>query len=454
VRTRILFRRAGFTLIELMVALALAAMISVAIMVISNQAQEVYETTSRKVDVYNKFRYALLAVERDFSQWIATPNLEFFVDGKGTGTRNENWDPGEELQDIKDKAGPGVIDGGLFKEYDEFAYVIERHYKGTERTEGTGEVSKIHDAFQVYYRTVCFIDGRPREANVEYKLLDPGNPDSFGNPQPPVDVPPERMNQLALYKVIRYHDISYDEILKPNENFHIVRKFVEVATNITDFRIEYTVDNRYEFQDPSRGGNGFRTPSEDYQKPVEPMTRPDLISGTEGFPGGPVYLKRFGYGTMNINASKKWPTANGFPALFGDRRTVGGEHRPVRFGWQANPDIKFCELSQGDSIYIFTDLVRGAAQVAGAGWGVAGGSGLLSRFPAGVYHIRTNRSGMLEFLEDVDSTTWGTSNITNVRYKAAYLPEAIRITMRVINDMPVPEARTMQRIVWIRQKSR
>ena len=56
-------RRGGFTLVELLVALALAAVISVSIMFISTQARSAYQATVRKVEVYNSFRYAMQVVE-------------------------------------------------------------------------------------------------------------------------------------------------------------------------------------------------------------------------------------------------------------------------------------------------------------------------------------------------------------------------------------------------------
>ena len=49
----------GFTLIELMVALALSAILSIMIMMVSTSAQETYTSTLQKVEVYNRFRLAL-----------------------------------------------------------------------------------------------------------------------------------------------------------------------------------------------------------------------------------------------------------------------------------------------------------------------------------------------------------------------------------------------------------
>ena len=76
-------KAAGFTLVELMVALALAAMISVSIMFISSQARMAYQETVKKVDVYNRFRYVLGEIEKDVRGWIPTSDLEFYTDGRG-----------------------------------------------------------------------------------------------------------------------------------------------------------------------------------------------------------------------------------------------------------------------------------------------------------------------------------------------------------------------------------
>jgi prepilin-type N-terminal cleavage/methylation domain-containing protein len=442
---------AGFTLVELMVALALAAMIAVAVMVISNQAQDVYKATTRKVEVYNKFRFALLATERDFGQWIPTGNLEFFADGRGANARrNENWDPGEEFPDTKDDRGPYVVDGGTPREFDEFAYIIERHYWSVEPdpTEPTRKIRKLHDAYQAYFRTMTFIDGRTREANVEYMLLDPNRTDQYKNPLPPVEVASAKLRDLTLYKIVRYHDFSYREIEKPSANFPVVRKYVEVCTNLTDFRLEYTADNRFD----AKVVSGFRTPAEDFEKPTEAAVRPRKTNDPEV---GAIYKKIFGYGSMKIQADRganqgavNFPLATAYKAVFGDRQ-LRNDHHPVRFGFAQNPDIKFAELTPGDRIYIFTETSRGQQN---SNIGVAGNVSKLQTFD-GTYTVKTNLSGRLELREDIDSVNWR-GDRQGVRYKAAFLPEAIRLTLRVLDDDRGDEPKTLTRVVWVRQKAR
>ncbi|MBI4583088.1 MAG: prepilin-type N-terminal cleavage/methylation domain-containing protein [Planctomycetes bacterium] len=435
----------GFTLVELLVALALAAIISMTIMIISNTAREIYEGTMRKVELSNRFRLALLTMDRDFSQWIDTPNLEFFADGRGgPGTRiNRQWDEGEEFPDTTDELGQGVVDGGIPNTYDEFAYILERHYTGvdTEVSPDVPENRKRHDAYQAYFRTFTYVDGEIREANVEYMLVDPNRMDSNGNPQPPVEVIGKALADLVLIKLVRYHAIAPRQLQEIAKNFPIKRRRVEVSSNVTDFKVEYTVENRFY---RTSGGIAFRTPKEDYESPSEPETQPQLINDPQV---GPMYKKTFGYGSNRITA--QYAKAYAYKARQGDRQPQG-DHRPVRFGWiTPNAKIQFAELTQGSKIFAFTPANRGQ---------IRSGPTPLTRqvqWVGDLYTVRANMSGLLEFYEDVDSTNWQSESQGPILYKAAFLPSAIRITMRVVDDRGEgATAKTMQRVVWIRRKAR
>ena len=61
--------------------------------------------------------------------------------------------------------------------------------------------------------------------------------------------------------------------------------------------------------------------------------------------------------------------------------------------------------------------------------------------------------GLLEFQEDIDSTEWGGQSQSGILYKAPFLPSALRITIRVVDDRG-ENPRTLQRIVWVRRRSR
>ncbi len=437
---------AGFTLIELMVALGLAAIISISIMMISSQVRLAYEETVKKVDVYNRFRYAMQSIESDIANWVPTSELEFYQDGRGRGGKlNSHWDPGEEVQDTRDDLGTGVRDGGEVGEFDEFAYIAQKQYRSRERGQAD---FKLHDAYQIYFQTITYVEGAMRLANVEYFLADPNldyGPD--GTPDPPVQMDdPDRVADLTLIKVIRYYAVSPDIVVKLNET-PIERKVVEVATNVTDFRLEYTVEPRL-LGRAARGDEvNFVTPAQDYENPMEKAARPvrDRRNGT--------YRKSFGYGSVKLNAG--YPKATAFPGARGDRN-VGfsrGEHKPVRFGFQGNRDIQFAQLIPGDQVFAFSEGDR-AARAAGQGAGGAGSAARsLARFPSGDYTLKANLSGLLEFEEDVDSTEWAGQSQSGLLYKAPFLPAAIRLTMRVVDDGG-ENPRTLQRVVWLRRRSR
>ncbi len=435
----------GFTLVELLVALALAAIISMAIMFISSQARVAYEETSKKVDMAGQFRFIFRQIEEDFRNWEPTNDLEFFTDGRGQGGRlNGHWDPGEELPDTSDDFGRGVVDSGIAGEYDEFAMLEQRHYVSREL--GDSE-DRIHDAYRAYFRTRLYIDGSVRQANVEYALLDPsalGPNEARRIPPPPTRVAPENVPALTLYKIVRYFDVNPRLINRPFDT-PVVRRLIEVCNRVTDFRVEYMVEGT------SRVAGGFRTPEEEYRSFPEAVLRPQLVEslGVEGRPG---YRKVFGYGSVKLNVT--YPRAQLIPGLRADDGLAAAQsdNRPLRFGFEGNPQICFAQIVPGDKIFVFTASDRAEAAAGGAAEAVASALNVL-RFPSGDYTVRANIDGLLEFEEDVDTAAWGTQRKSNMYYKAAYVPSAVRITIRMVDERG-QNPKTMQREIWLRQRSR
>lgn len=453
-------REVGFTLVELMVALALSALISVSIMFISSQARLAYDATMKKVDVYNRFRFIFKSIESDLKNWDPTSELEFYTDGRGRGAKvNYHWDPGEEVPDTQDSLGFGVVDGGEAGAYDEYARITEAQYKSREPFQLE---DKLHDCYQIYFRTLTFVNGAYRVANVEYMLVDPNYLDnndglappstSKGGPRkldpPPRFVKPANVQNLTLIKVIRYLEISYKNLQTENIT-PVKRQVVEIASNVTDFRIEYLVDRDLRGRIPSE----FRRPSEEFQKPTERAVMPRQVSGI-GVTDS--YAKIFGYGTVKLG--EKTQLASAYPSVRGDDNLAkggqGGEHKPVRFGFQGNQDIAFAQLTPGDKLFIFKGSSRGERAGGGAG---AGGVGAnlqqFIKFPDGDFTVKTNIDGLLELEQDVDSTDWNGQPQNQIYYKAAYLPPAIRLTLRIIDDKG-ENPKTLQKTIWLRHRSR
>lgn len=448
--------REGFTLIELMVALALSAILSIMIMMISTSAQETYSGTLRKVEIYNRFRLALKIMQEDFSAWIPTQELEFYADGiGGAGRRNFHFDPGEQIPDAKDSYGPGVVNGGTAG-YDEFAHIIQQHYQSNEVGQfnvGNSDY-KRHDAYQVYFRTMTYIEGQNREANVEYMLVDPGRPKSEwknGVPPPPGGkygdsgagaISRDKIRDLALYKVVRFFKINQDLVTKMLLH-PVERRVVEVATNVTDFRVEYLSENP--LGRSSRNPPKFRTPQEDHGNQFgEVAVRAKRSKNRRG---DSKYTKSFGYGSVMLD--KKFPLATAQSAVWGDNklRNAAKKPQPVRVGFRGSSMINFGEIVPGDRVYIFTDAERGGRK---AGGNIAG---RLAAFPAGDYTVKTNINGMLEFVEDIDCSLWNGKDQSGVKYKVAFMPTALRITLRMVDDEGL-NPKTMQQVIWLRRRSR
>jgi len=431
-------RYSGFTLIELMVALGLSAIISVSIMMISSQARMSYDETVKKVDVYNRFRYAFRSIEEDLQNWIPTSDMEFYQDGTGrNASLNGHWDPGEETQDSRDQLGPGARDGGVYDNFDEFAFIEQGHYKSREPQQ---KDEKVHDAYRIYFQTLTYVGGAMRLANVEYALVDPRLPRRNGSLRRPEKIrQPKHVADLTLVKTVRYFHVTPDMITNVNK-VPSRRTEVEVATNVTDFRLEYAADAAMRSRRSAK--LTLYTPEMEFRSPVEKAVRPEFTRRDR------VFRKRFGYGSVKLGV--RYPRGTAYPGIRGDRNigSGAGDHKPTRFGFQGDPTMQFSQLVPGDKIYVFTEASR-----AGGGGSSASTTLRLIQFPSGDYTVKANMGGLLEFDEDIDSTNWNAQTQSGLLYKAAYLPAAVRITMRIVDDKG-ENPKTLQKVIWIRRRNR
>src|SRR5690606_3033123 len=139
-------------------------------------------------------------------------------------------------------------------------------------------------------------------------------------------------------------------------------------------------------------------------------------------------------------------------ARVGDNQLRGTvEHRPLRFGFESSPQIRFSELGPGDSIYVFTESAISTGGAAASG----GLPNIMNsvRIPVKDYTIKSNLQGLLEFVEDIDASGWGEQNQSPILYKAAFIPSAVRLTLRMVDDEGL-NPKTMQQVVWMLRRSR
>jgi hypothetical protein len=164
----------------------------------------------------------------------------------------------------------------------------------------------------------------------------------------------------------------------------------------------------------------------------------------------PGYRKVFGYGSAKIE--EKYPLAIAQKARRGDDQLsrVGSDHLPVKFGFQGAKEITFAELTPGDRVFVFLDPGQGAAPASNRGIENASAR---REFPQGDFTVSSNLNGLLEFEEDIDSTEWQNQQQSGLYYKAAYLPSAVRVTIRIVDDLG-ENPKTLQREIWLRRRSR
>lgn len=386
----------GFTLLELLVALTLAAIISLCISTVGNEAQKIYEATTTKVEVYQKFRYALDDIQRQLEQVSSTASLEFFQDQSGK-TRGY-WDEGEELKD--QNVGPN-LEGGVPGKYDEGMTIFERKYLLA--PPGLPESEHWNDS--IYFKAPVEVAGQIQIANIEYFLADPMELAEGNNGKIAADTELYDNRNLILMKVIRYLDINGDNFR--DTSVKVLKKEVELCQNVTDLRIQYMYDNIFD----SKPG-GFLSPSEEYEG--ELVKSEWRLSQSEG-----TWTKVFLYGGFK---SRLRGTARR-----GERNVANAQFRPVEFD-ATNNGIQFSQLSKGDQIFIWTDGT--------------------SPFPTrdGGYTVdRHTPNGRLIFNEEIPFTFWD-SNPGSLRFRAGFVPPAFKISVRVLNEKG-KEPRTLSTVV-------
>jgi prepilin-type N-terminal cleavage/methylation domain-containing protein len=155
----------AFTLVELLVAMALGVILTGAIVFIFVQSSKIFTDMDAKVAVYNYARTAFDVVERDLSNTTKTADMEFFQDSETSGL------PGHYDKRNGDPESIAVVgeDGKshfLFDSTEKYIYAMTLH-QPPEYKDFAG-VKHRHDS--IYFRTVTSIGGQTKPVLVEYSL--------------------------------------------------------------------------------------------------------------------------------------------------------------------------------------------------------------------------------------------------------------------------------------------
>ncbi|HZV02295.1 MAG TPA: prepilin-type N-terminal cleavage/methylation domain-containing protein [Planctomycetota bacterium] len=409
-------KKAGITLVELMVAMALMTVLTGTIIFIFSQAQAIYAAVDAKVKVYQYARTALDTMEQDLANVVASPDMDFFND---IVSKNGHYDPGEEL-------GNGVgIDGteekqlGLPCPVYHYGFTLRQpKYYANPLFKDSG---RLHSHDSIYFKTVTQSNGSTVVSLIEYAM---------------VDMLKERPKLVKRMWVNTGADPNTNKLtingppVGTNNGTQTTPITQDLCLYVTDVQFQIFVqDNRY-------GGQ----PTDVYV-PGTYYGAQDLvdakISQVTGAPPFPAF-RNFWRGLQF-----KPPGQDDYMVqCYYDPSHSGGTDQGQfdksdngLFHTQNNFD--FPMLAAGDRIYIF-DISPGALTNAGIqpndytikGWPKGAGVG----------------PGRIQFNETISTTGPnfpGTS--LNVAYRAGWVPPAIRVVLK-IKDEKAKEIRTISRV--------
>ncbi|MDF1662803.1 MAG: prepilin-type N-terminal cleavage/methylation domain-containing protein [Planctomycetota bacterium] len=155
----------AFTLVELLVAMALGVILTGAIVFIFVQSQKIFTEMDAKVSVYNYARTAFDTVERDLANTAKTADMEFFQDSESDGIPGHydrrNGDP--EAIPVSSPFGDPHF---LIDKQEKYIYGMTLH----QPPPYTGFDGKKHRHDSIYFRTVTSVNGQTKPVLVEYAL--------------------------------------------------------------------------------------------------------------------------------------------------------------------------------------------------------------------------------------------------------------------------------------------
>lgn len=424
-------RRAGLTLIELMVAMALMTVLTGTIVFIFTQAQNIFQQVDAKVQVYQYARGAFDQMERDLANVVVTSDMDFYQDLN----KNGHYDTGEELN-------PGVgIDGTEEALLNQPPYSLglpaipnHYHYGMTLRSpkyyQGTTD-NKYHAHDSIYFKTITQYQGSTSAALVEYALTD------MNRERPKL--------QKRIWRVTGMDATQTPPRVQVNDNPTSTKPVVQdLCLYVTDVQFQFFVKNKRKGDVKAQkfSPGTFYTAEELVSSRIDPVTLAQPFApfhnywtGTpsQQIPselGGQSYMVMCFYDQNHAGASD-----------------VGTFDDPQKLGWmRTNNWFDFPMLSPGDKIYVW-----GGPN--GSGVGTGGGTTQLG-VPTNDYQIKrfvdsspnpANPSGQF-YVEFNEHISIGSSNFqqSNYAYRAGWVPPAVRVTLR-IKDAKAKEIRTISR---------
>lgn len=396
-RTRDPRSPAGFTLVELMIAISLMLIITLQLNIIFNQSRKLFIAADAMVQVFQNARSALELLERDIANVQKTSQMEFFKDDiqrfpYGFRIFNE----GEQITGIQPRFFPGV-------DYIYGLALKERRYDPKDRKEG-----KDYRRDAIYFRAMTMIDGTPKDALIQYEL------DIGPQPSNPLPRPILRRTLWEVEKIA----VGGDPVIKK----HAAQ---DICYYATEFKAEVFI------RDKRKNGMGrfYGAKEATVAPPAGDPQPPNLRRYDTGDSYGIMCVARNepnNWATLLTAAAQ--PPAGGGPS--GNYLEIPGE--------------RLAPLAAGDKMYLLVEPDPGSNAREDFG-----GPLTISKIDAtqgGAARVWFEEAGLIA--QKLGKKRKDGVPRVNVDWRAAWLPPAIRVTLK-IKDARSEEIRTIERIFQI-----
>jgi prepilin-type N-terminal cleavage/methylation domain-containing protein len=210
--------KAGFTILELLVAVTLMVILTGAVSYVFVTAKNVFVQADATIQVYQNARNAFDMMERELSVAEKTHDMQFFTDSV---PGNKHFDPGEQLPGLGNRLDPPD---------DSYAYAMTIY--GREYPDPGGAAFGPHRCDIIYFKSLTTVAGKERAALIIYKL-------DITSPGKPI------LKKYTLCKKIDASTSSYTYAEEPPDGTG-----QDLCLYVTDFKVEYYYDNPFDTRPP------------------------------------------------------------------------------------------------------------------------------------------------------------------------------------------------------------
>ena len=359
--------KAGFTILELLVAVTLMVIITGAVSYVFATAKNVFVRADATIQVYQNIRNALDVMDRELSVAEKTHDMDFFIDSGAF--LNKHFDAGEQHWGLGNRLDPPD------SSYVYAMTIYGREYLGPSgEPSGAGYVSLLsHRCDIIYFQSLTMVAGKQRAALIIYKL-------DIANPTKPI------LKKHVLYKKIDLSTSSYTYVEEPSDGTG-----QDLCLYVTDFKIEYYYDDLFD------------------------IVPPDFLCVPASSKQVFCYIGAKRQGA--IDASRVFTASS----------------------YDSDQTDKFSQITSRDRIYLYDGMPKGAD-----GWDRSNDSDYIIDM--------IDRDGKITFVSGEPQLPTNISGVNfRVNFRASYLPEALRITLKVIDAKGIAH-RTMTRIIKIKTR--